>query len=161
MKAGAVIVAMLAGMKRFMCAPGAKLQLPQLWHPILAGQWQSTKISRIYYVSVCAHTHTHYYMYSLWQLASKSTQEAEVAVYNSDWLQAHVDVQWGDEKRDACDQVGREVLGWLLGGWLPTLCVTNPWESVCHCGSLLVHQPESWAGISDPQSLWQAGLFLS
>lgn len=47
MKAGAVIVAMLAGMKRFMCAPGAKPQLPQLWHPILAGQWQSTKISRI------------------------------------------------------------------------------------------------------------------
>lgn len=45
---------------------------------------------------------------------------------------------------EGCMWQGGGVFWGLLGGRLPTLCAPNPGESAGHCGSLLVHQPESW-----------------
>lgn len=76
--------------------PGAKLQLPQLWHSCLAGQWQLAKTSRICCESVGAQIHLHTCIVSVGQLL---IQEAVAAIGGQ--------IEW----KSMCME------GWSMGWW--------------------------------------------
>lgn len=118
--------------------PGAKLQLPLIWHSCLAGQWQFAKIARSCWLSVC--THIHSLVYCIVSFGWLLILEAAAATDDHIECEAVCMARW----EEGCMWQGRWGFWGLLGGRLPTLCAPNPGESAGHCGSLLVRQPESW-----------------
>ena len=107
------------------CLPAAKLQLLQLWHSCLC---MTVTVGQNLHDLLGKYVHT-------LNPATASAIDSQI-----EWRAMCTE---GDERRDACGRVVGFFWG-LLGGRLPTLCAPNPGESAGHCGSLLVHQPESW-----------------
>lgn len=133
--------------------PGAKLQLPQLWHSCLAGQWQLAKISRIYWVSVCAHTHasTHVFYCFSWPVSAAAIggQIEWKAMRMEGWSVErgmHVAGRWGVLR----------VIGWTTAH---PLCSKS--GGICWPLWLPACSParELREGISAPQSRWREGFF--
>lgn len=90
-------------------------------------------------LSKCVHTHK--FTYVFYCLGWPATDSGGCSSHwQSDWMEGHVH----GAMRGGMHVAGRWGFGGLLGGRLPTLCAPNPGESAGHCGSLLVHQPESW-----------------
>lgn len=87
----------------------------------------------------CAHTHK--FSYVFYCLAWPTFDSGGCSSHwQSHWMEGHVH----GAMRRGMHVAGRWGFWGLLGGRLPTLCAPNPGESAGHCGSLLVHQPESW-----------------